>query len=135
MTVLRYVGVRLELLAAVVIVTVASVLLWEQVFRPDQLDGAEDPGIRIDVADLTMRFGDAGVILIEFGDFQCTFCARQATGVHPAIQRQFIDTGTLSYAYVHFPLEDLHPGSDRSQRGCGMRGQAGAILGDAQPTF
>ena len=99
----------MELLAAVVIMTVASVLLWEQATRRDQPEGTQYPGVRIELADLTKRLGDADVVLVEFGDFQCPFCARQATGVHPDIQRQFIDAGTLSYAYVHFPLEDIHP--------------------------
>ena len=69
----------------------------------------EVAGINVAVTDLTKRIGDADIILIEFGDFQCHFCASQASEAMPRIRRQLIESGKLSYAYVHFPLEGLHP--------------------------
>lgn len=51
----------------------------------------------------------AKVVLVEFSDFQCPFCARHASGTYPELVREYIDTGRLRYAFMSFPIESLHP--------------------------
>jgi len=52
---------------------------------------------------------DARVVLVEFSDFQCPFCARYATGSYPQIVRDYVDSGRVRYAFMNFPIESLHP--------------------------
>ena len=49
---------------------------------------------------------DAPLTLVEYGDFECPFCAR-ATGVTRELQRRFGDD--LRYVFRHLPLCDVHP--------------------------
>jgi len=51
----------------------------------------------------------AAVVLVEFSDFQCPFCARFAATSYAQISRDYVDTGRLRYAFVDFPIESLHP--------------------------
>jgi len=50
---------------------------------------------------------DAMVMLVEFSDFQCPYCAQYARDTYGLIQREFVDSGKVRYVYRNFPLE-LH---------------------------
>jgi protein-disulfide isomerase len=45
---------------------------------------------------------DAPVTLIEFGDFQCEFCARFAKVTEPTINATYIQTGKANMVFKHF---------------------------------
>lgn len=47
---------------------------------------------------------DAPITIIEFGDFNCGYCARWAAEVLPKINEEYIETGKVKMAYVHFPI-------------------------------
>jgi protein-disulfide isomerase len=47
---------------------------------------------------------DAPVLIIEFSDLQCSFCARHASQTFPELRRNYIDTGKLRYAVRDLPL-------------------------------
>lgn len=47
---------------------------------------------------------DAPVLIIEFSDLQCSFCARHASQTFPELRRNYIDTGKLRYALRDLPL-------------------------------
>jgi hypothetical protein len=49
---------------------------------------------------------DAPLTLVEYGDFECPFCAR-ATGVTRELRDRFGDR--LRYVFRHLPLCDVHP--------------------------
>ena len=51
-------------------------------------------------------YGDpnAPVTLVEFGDFNCGYCGRWAHEVFPKIDENYIKTGQVRMAYVHFPI-------------------------------
>jgi protein-disulfide isomerase len=51
----------------------------------------------------------ARVVLIEFSDFQCPFCGRYVRETYAELQREFVDTGKVRYAFRSFPLESIHP--------------------------
>ena len=42
--------------------------------------------------------------LVEFGDFQCPYCARFALGVLPALRNELIRNGTIRFEYRHYPF-------------------------------
>lgn len=68
--------------------------------------------------------GDAPLTLVEYGDFECPFCAR-ATGVTGELQERFGDE--LRYVFRHLPLVDVHPHAELAARA--------AVAADAQGRF
>ena len=44
------------------------------------------------------------ITLVEFGDFQCGHCARFALQAMPAINREYIQTGKITFRYRHYPF-------------------------------
>ena len=49
-------------------------------------------------------FDDAVISIVEFGDYQCTFCYKFHQNTLNAIKIQYIDTGKVSFVYRDFPL-------------------------------
>jgi protein-disulfide isomerase len=47
---------------------------------------------------------DAQVLIIEFSDLQCSYCARHASQTFPELRRNYIDTGKIRYAARDLPL-------------------------------
>jgi protein-disulfide isomerase len=52
---------------------------------------------------------DAQLVLIEFSDYQCPYCARHFAQTYPQLERDFVATGKLRYVAAEFPLPQLHP--------------------------
>lgn len=65
---------------------------------------------RVAAADTSRIRGSAGapVWLIEVSDYQCPFCRDWHRQTFPAIDREYIQTGRVRFAYLHFPLNS-HP--------------------------
>lgn len=51
----------------------------------------------------------ADIGMIEYGDFQCPFCAKFARDILPALDQKYITTGKILFAFRVFPLESIHP--------------------------
>jgi protein-disulfide isomerase len=47
---------------------------------------------------------DAPILMIEFSDLQCSYCARHTRQTFPELRRNYIDTGKLRYAVRDLPL-------------------------------
>jgi protein-disulfide isomerase len=56
---------------------------------------------------------EAPLTLVEYGDFECPFCAR-ATGVTRELRERFGDE--LRYVFRHLPLVDVHPHAELAAR-------------------
>ncbi|PZH02143.1 Na+/H+ antiporter NhaA [Streptomyces sp. NTH33] len=67
---------------------------------------------------------DAPLTLVEYGDYECPFCAH-ATGVAQELRQRFGDR--LRYVYRHLPLPDVHPNAELAARA--------AVAADAQGRF
>jgi protein-disulfide isomerase len=52
---------------------------------------------------------NASVVLVEFTDYQCPFCARHARDTMPQIEAEYVKTGKVRYVTREFPLESIHP--------------------------
>ncbi len=52
---------------------------------------------------------DAPVTIVEFSDFQCPYCAQFAGETHPALKKDFIESGRVRLIWQDFPLSQIHP--------------------------
>lgn len=48
--------------------------------------------------------GNAQLVMIEFSEYQCPFCARFFRMTLPQIQKDYIETGKMKYVFMDFPL-------------------------------
>ena len=51
----------------------------------------------------------AEAVIVEFLDYQCPVCARQAREIMPQLRTNYIDTGKAAYVFMDFPIERWHP--------------------------
>ncbi|HET6652380.1 MAG TPA: Na+/H+ antiporter NhaA [Nocardioides sp.] len=86
---------------------------------PRTLDRPVDPAV-----DHIRGRVDAPLTLVEYGDFECPFCAR-ATGVTRELRERFGDE--LRYVFRHLPLPDVHAQAE-------LAGRA-ALAADRQQRF
>lgn len=54
---------------------------------------------------------DAPIVVVEFSDFQCPFCAAFSREVRPLIEERYVSTGKVRFVYRDFPLMSIHPGA------------------------
>ena len=57
--------------------------------------------------------GTGDVVLVEFADDECPFCARHAELTAPAIKAAFLDSGAIRQVFFNFPL-DMHPRAQKA---------------------
>ncbi|MEV5412966.1 Na+/H+ antiporter NhaA [Thermopolyspora sp. NPDC052614] len=115
------------LLAAVIATLLGWLVFWAYATFKGQVD-ADLPR----VLDRPVEVGvdhirgpvDAPYTLVEYGDFECPFCAR-ATGVTRELRKRFGDD--LRYVFRHLPLPDVHPHAELAARA--------AIAADLQGRF
>ena len=50
---------------------------------------------------------NAKITILEFGDYQCTFCYKFHQQTLEKIKESYIDTGKVNYTYKDFPLNGL----------------------------
>ena len=86
------------------------------------------PNFDLDIAGSATKGRDgAKLVLVEFSDFQCPFCARYSHETLPQIERDYVDTGKVRYVFRHYPIEKLHP--------LALRASAAAECAGAQGKF
>ena len=62
------------------------------------------------IDDYDPKYGNGKDILIfEYTDYQCPFCARYTINVFPLIYDNYVKTGLATYVYKDLPLEGIHP--------------------------
>jgi protein-disulfide isomerase len=68
-----------------------------------------DGSTTIDIAGMPVQGADnTRVVIIEFSDYECPYCARHATTVYPELRDRYISSGKVRYAFANFPLPN-HP--------------------------
>ena len=84
-----------------------------------------DPvGASVDVSRLPSR-GDpaAPLVLVEYSDYQCPFCARHVRETAPLIDREYVRTGKLRTVFADLPLERSHPLALRAAEAAACAGE------------
>lgn len=68
-----------------------------------------DPLVPAD--DYAGELGDenAPILIVEYTDYQCPFCARHQAQTMPTLLAEMIETGRVRYALKDFPLDSIHP--------------------------
>ena len=56
----------------------------------------------------TLGSASAPITIVEFSDFECSYCRRFHEKVFPNIKRQYIDTGLVRFVHKDLPLP-FHP--------------------------
>ena len=75
------------------------------------------PPPQIDIAGVEFDIGGSHIlgsesakfIMVEFSDYECSFCGRHAGETFPEISKQYIGKGAIRYAVVDNPLIAIHP--------------------------
>ena len=68
---------------------------------------------------------NAKVTLVEFTDYQCSFCRRHFTNVMPRIRKEYVDTGKLKYVMRQFPLVNIHSRATKASEAALCAGDQG----------
>jgi len=66
-------------------------------------------GTVITIANLPQQGkADTNLVLVEFSDYECPFCARHATGVAAQLDKEFVGTGKMRHVFANNPLPMHH---------------------------
>jgi protein-disulfide isomerase len=128
----------LETVATLLMIVVASALLW-RMFTVDsrpRAAGATRPAARAAPAPLPREplslegaaikgSKDAKVAIIEYSDFQCPYCATFARDTFPELDKRYVETGKVVFAFRHLPLETIHPRAVKAAESAECAGRKG----------
>ena len=68
---------------------------------------------------------DAPVVLTEFSDYLCPFCARYHSSTLPELVKRYVAPGLLRIEFRHFPLSRLHPTATQGHIAAACAGEQG----------
>lgn len=76
-----------------------------------QASGARSPALTlIEDNDPVLGDPDAEISIVEFSDFQCSYCARSFSTTQAEFrQSDYFNSGQVNWVYKHFPLQSIHP--------------------------
>ena len=66
---------------------------------------------------------EARVVLVEFSDYQCPFCARYSNDTFGRIVKAYVDTGKVQYVFRNFPLREADPTAAEAAKCAGEQGK------------
>lgn len=98
----------------VVMVAVTVAMTWRYFAVPflDQRATAHGglviPNASIPVKGPSEGKQDADVVVLEFSDFQCPYCALFAETTFETLKQRYIDSGQVRFVFNQFPLEGIH---------------------------
>ena len=73
----------------------------------------------------TKGAASAPVTMVEVSDFHCPFCRRFRQDTQPQIDAQFVQTGRIRYAFIDYPIAQLHPEAFRAHEAANCAGDDG----------
>jgi protein-disulfide isomerase len=103
----------IDLVASLAMIVAAGVIVWTAVRQqPTPATPSREipvPAMPISV-DGAPSLGDvrAPVVVVEFSDFQCPFCARFVRDILPELKKKYIDSGSVRLVFKNLPLTAVH---------------------------
>jgi len=70
----------------------------------------------------------APVTIVEFTDYECSFCARYFEQTYPQIHQKYVETGKVKYVVRDFPAE-FHPQAQKAAEAAECAGEQGDYWG------
>jgi protein-disulfide isomerase len=67
----------------------------------------------------------ARVMMVEVSDYHCPFCRRFRQQTQPLIDTQYVQTGRIRYAFIDYPIAQLHPDAFRAHEAANCAGEQG----------
>lgn len=116
----------LDTVSTVAILIATAVLIaanWHKIFPPPRHPLPATP-LSLDGATLKGS-GTAPIVLIEFSDYQCPYCAAAEKEPLAAIKTEYIDTNRVQLAFRHNPLTAKHPQAMTAAEAALCAGQQG----------
>ena len=108
----------IDITASVAMLLAAMVILWGWVRQPAAPTGRGPISVPKDPVPIegTPSVGDpnAPVVIIEFSDFECPFCAKFVKEIFPELKAKYIDTGEVQFVFRHLPLTAIHKRARRA---------------------
>ena len=68
---------------------------------------------------------NARIVVVEYSDYQCPFCARFYRETLPLIDKEYIQAGKIKYVFNNLPLDDLHPVAFKAAEAVECAGEQG----------
>jgi protein-disulfide isomerase len=109
----------LDLVATVAMIVTAGVILTSWLRGSPVIGNAPaETAFEIDISaerlkitpSVLQRYGSpsAKMMVIEFADFECPYCASYASTTLPRVRAELVDKNVISYAFMHYPLDQIH---------------------------
>lgn len=120
----------LTIIAGLVIVTVMGGGLLRTAKDPTRGRSTVPlPSKPLSLAGAALR-GDrnAPIAILEYSDFQCPYCARFAQNTLEEVEKQYIQSGQVLFAFREFPIERLHPNARRAAEAAVCAGDQGKFV-------
>lgn len=98
----------LDYLSTILLSCASVALVWQIVVG--RRAGTPEPafkdvsGLSLAAASMRHSRGSGDVVLVEFADFECPFCARHATTTAAILDEEFVKPGHLQMVFYNFPL-------------------------------
>jgi len=88
----------------------------------------EPPPLLLTIDDArSLGSAQAKVVVVEFSDYQCSFCARHVRATMPQIEQAYIKTGLVKYVVRDFPLEKIHHDAFKAAEAAHCAGERSAF--------
>lgn len=92
----------------------AGAVIWRLLIAPAGPSRTKPPGVKLPTSPISTSGSPsigsraARVVVVEFSDFQCPFCARFANETWPELKAKFVDSGQVRVVFKNVPL-GIHP--------------------------
>jgi len=99
---------------ALMVVTCAVIVYanWNLIFPVKRVTAIPQQPVSIEGASLKGSSA-ARVVLIEWSDYECPYCAKAERDILPSLDEQYFKTGKVQLAFYHHPLS-IHPRAERA---------------------
>jgi protein-disulfide isomerase len=67
----------------------------------------------------------AKVMMVEVSDYHCPFCRRHTLTTQRQIDTEYINAGKLRYAFIDYPIDQLHPDAFKAHEAANCAGEQG----------